>query len=177
MQRELFPHPQSAPSAPLKLWTTIDYAGAFGAQGSCNLFFGVGAPASRFIIPAPAEASRRDGLWQSTCFEAFVREEGATPYREYNFAPSGDWAAYDFEGRREGMAQAQLDHPPYIRFEDNLTWWGVGATFALPTGRRWRLGLSAVIEEIDGTKSYWALDHGDGAPDFHDPACFAVSLG
>ena len=37
-------------------------------------------------------------------------------------------------------------------------------------------GLSAVIEEKDGTKSYWALAHGGGAPDFHAPACFALPL-
>ena len=38
---------------------------------------------------------------------------------------------------------------------------------------RGRMGLSMVIEELDGTKSYWALAHPPGAPDFHHPACFA----
>ena len=40
----------------------------------------------------------------------------------------------------------------------------------------WDIGLSAVIEEIDGTKSYWALAHGNGPPDFHNPTCFAYHL-
>lgn len=39
-----------------------------------------------------------------------------------------------------------------------------------------RVGLSAVIEETDGTKSYWALRHPPGPPDFHHPDCFAVEL-
>ena len=39
-----------------------------------------------------------------------------------------------------------------------------------------KLGLSAVIEEIDGTKSYWALAHAPGPPDFHHPDCFALQL-
>jgi len=39
-----------------------------------------------------------------------------------------------------------------------------------------KLGLSAVIEEIDGTKSYWALAHPPGKPDFHHPDCFALTL-
>lgn len=39
-----------------------------------------------------------------------------------------------------------------------------------------KIGLSAVIEETDGTKSYWALAHPDGPPDFHDPACFVLEL-
>jgi hypothetical protein len=39
-----------------------------------------------------------------------------------------------------------------------------------------RAGLSAVIEEKDGTKSYWAIAHPAEKPDFHDPACFALPL-
>ena len=40
-----------------------------------------------------------------------------------------------------------------------------------------QLGLSAVLEEKDGTKSYWALAHPPGdKPDFHDPDCFAAQL-
>ena len=42
--------------------------------------------------------------------------------------------------------------------EDNLTWWTLGATIAVEAGGR-GLGLTAVIEEKDGTKSYWALAH------------------
>ena len=43
--------------------------------------------------------------------------------------------------------------------EDNLTWWTLGATIAVEAGKNWELGLSAVLEEKDGTKSYWALAH------------------
>jgi hypothetical protein len=39
-----------------------------------------------------------------------------------------------------------------------------------------RLGLSAVIEETSGRKSYWALAHPPGKPDFHHPDCFALEL-
>ena len=38
------------------------------------------------------------------------------------------------------------------------------------------MGLSAVIEEQGGVKSYWALAHPDAKPDFHAPACFAATL-
>ena len=39
------------------------------------------------------------------------------------------------------------------------------------------MGLTAVIEEEGGVKSFWALAHGDPAkPDFHDPACFTAKL-
>jgi hypothetical protein len=38
------------------------------------------------------------------------------------------------------------------------------------------IGLTAVLEQTDGTKSYWALAHPPGKPDFHDPACFALEF-
>ena len=44
-----------------------------------------------------------------------------------------------------------------------------------PPARAGQLGLSAVLEEKDGTKSYWALAHPRGdKPDFHAPDCFAA---
>ena len=65
---------------------------------------------------------------------------------------------------------------PEIVVQDNLTWWQVGVTVPLDQGP-WRLGLSAVLEAKDGTKSYWALAHPPGdQPDFHHPDCFAARL-
>ena len=53
----------------------------------------------------------------------------------------------------------------------------MGATIAVDSGARWDLNLSAVLEEKDGTKSYWALAHPAGdKPDFHAPDCFAAKL-
>ena len=40
----------------------------------------------------------------------------------------------------------------------------------------WHVGISAVIEARDGTKSYWALAHAPGPPDFHNPDCFIATL-
>jgi hypothetical protein len=52
----------------------------------------------------------------------------------------------------------------------------VGATIAVEADARWELGLSAVLEEKDGTKTYWALEHPSDKPDFHHAACFATRL-
>jgi hypothetical protein len=46
----------------------------------------------------------------------------------------------------------------------------------LPSDSAWRLGLAAVIEETSGRKSYWALAHPPGKPDFHHSDCFALEL-
>jgi hypothetical protein len=39
-----------------------------------------------------------------------------------------------------------------------------------------RMGLTAVIEEADGTRSFWALAHPPGEPDFHHPDCILLEL-
>jgi hypothetical protein len=178
MQLNLVPHPTTPPSGPeFKVWVNVDHTGALGATASTNIWFGIGAPADRFVLPEPVEEPGRAGdLWKTTCFEAFLRISGASGYREWNFAPSGEWAAYDFTGYRDGRTDAETA-PPYIRVEDNMTWWALGATIAVDAESSWELGLSAIFEEKDGTKSYWAIAHPPGEkPDFHDPACFAARL-
>jgi hypothetical protein len=177
MQLNLAPHPATPPSnGALKLWASIDHAGAFGAMATTNIWFGIGAPLSDFSIPDPSERQRADNLWQTTCFEIFLRASGEERYREWNFSPSGDWQAYDFNSYREDRNAAEVAAPPYIRLEDNLTWWALGATIAVPADQRWEFSLSAVLEEKGGAKSYWALAHPSNQPDFHHPDCFVERL-
>jgi len=116
MQFNLLHHPATPPSTPeLKVWAKVDHAASLAAVATTNIWFGVGAPAARFAIPETAEPERADELWKATCFEAFLRALGGEAYREWNFAPSGQWAAYDFRGRRTGMSEAEvlakLGHP------------------------------------------------------------------
>jgi len=177
MQRNLVPHPAALPAGPpFKVWASVEHVSVLGSAATTNIWFGVSAPLDRFVIPRCDDPGRRDELWTTTCFEAFLGREGEAAYREWNFAPSGDWAAYDFGGYREGMSEAEVA-APYIRLEDNFTWWALGVTIAVEAGEAWRLGLSAILEEKDGTKSYWALAHPPGdKPDFHAPDCFAAKL-
>ena len=129
-------------------------------------------------LPPPVRPSRCDGLWKTTCCEMFTRGDG-TSYREFNFSPSGAWADYGFSDYREGMEPLELDAPLRIIFDgafaDNCLYMSV----LMPEHRvqsAMRVGLSAVIEEEDGAKSYWALAHPHGKPDFHHPDCFALTL-
>ena len=125
------------------------------------------------ILPDLQPAGRTDELWKWTCFEAFVRLPGGR-YVELNFSPSGQWAAYRFESYRSGMRAEPAEVEIFL--DAGEPWLAVEAAVkceALSAGSS--LGLSAVIEERDGT-SYWALGHPDGAPDFHDPTCFRALL-
>ena len=177
VQLNLIPHPATPPGIrDLKVWVNVDHAASFGMMATTNIWFGVGAPAESFKIPETDEPSRADGLWKTTCLEAFFRPAGEQSYQEWNFAPSGDWAAYDFASYRQGVTKAEIGAPPYIRLEDNLTWWTLGATVAVRSETNWEVALSAVLEEKDGTRSYWALAHPAADPDFHHPDCFVARL-
>ncbi len=176
MQLNLVPHPATPPSEPFKVWVNLEHSAAFSATATTNIWFGIGAAPGRFVIPEAVEPRRAEDLWQTTCFEAFLRVPGAESYREWNFAPSGEWAAYDFTAYRDGRTDPEVA-APYLRMEDNFTWWAFGATISVEAKGVWELGLSAVLEEKDGSKSYWALAHPEGdKPDFHAPACFAAHL-
>jgi len=130
-------------------------------------------------IGAAGAADRTNGLWNSTCFEVFLRQSGADGYLEYNFAPSSAWAAYLFEDYRTAMVDFPVDAPPAISSAAREGHFALEAQIMLPVGWRGRpieINLSAVVEETDGTKSYWALAHPPGKPDFHDKDCFALKL-
>ena len=123
----------------------------------------------------PKEASRADGLWQTTCFEVFLARGDDPEYIELNFAPSSQWAAYRFASYRAGMAELALGTAPKIATDAGEAYFALEAEIALPAdwhGGELQLAIAAVIEETGGAKSYWALRHPQGKPDFHNRACF-----
>ena len=133
-------------------------------------------------IPAVAVPSRRDELWQHTCFEAFVRTQSGDEYYEFNFSPSTHWAAYRFSAYRSGMCAASEIEAPIIETGVDADCFTLNALVELDrfshlsATTSWRLGLSALIEDKIGRKAYWALAHPSGKPDFHHPACFTQEL-
>jgi hypothetical protein len=86
---------------------------------------------------------------------------------------------YQFDGYRSGMRAASSVSAPAIEAQANPPLFTLRASIALdqlsalPRAAPWRLGLSALIEETSGRKSYWALAHPPGKPDFHHSDCFA----
>ena len=125
-------------------------------------------------LPPAVPSARADELWEHTCFEAFLTEDHVAGYSELNVSPSTQWAGYWFAGYR---ARRQIAHlpPPRIEVDSSDDELAVRVALRLTPGGR-RLGLSAIVEELSGNKSYWALAHPPGAPDFHHPDCFALEL-
>jgi hypothetical protein len=133
--------------------------------------FAIEGDTEELVIPPQAPHERVDGLWQATCFEAFV-SIGKTSYIELNFAPSGQWAAYRFTNFRQGMRPLDIA-PPEISFAGNR----LIASVQLDAIAGAPLNLTAVIEHRSGIRSYWALAHpSSNRPDFHARDCFVARL-
>lgn len=129
------------------------------------------------LVPKPARRpGRTDELWKATCLELFVYDGGGA-YREFNFSPSGDWAAYGFAGYRSGRTDFDPVTPPAIACDAGQNVFVVTAYLAAEELRGAQAAaLSAVLVEEKRRPSYWALHHGGLSPDFHDPACFRIRL-
>jgi hypothetical protein len=132
-------------------------------------------------IPSPAPPRFNTQLWQHTCFEVFVAVEDLSSYYEFNFAPCGEWAVYAFRGYRDGGPLADEMMRPQIDVRSTESRLELDAVVRLDRLSAFhpraalRIGLSSVIEASDG-RSYWALCHRAGKPDFHDARGFALLL-
>ena len=95
---QLKPHPSHADHG-------VDSLTVFFSRRGTGLYlkFKIIGDPSGILLPSEPGGNRRNELWKQTCLEAFVRVDGAEGYLEFNFAPNGDWAAYEFDGyRRHG---------------------------------------------------------------------------
>jgi hypothetical protein len=164
------------PDFPSAAVTRIEVELARPAPSLLTLRYRAFGRLTEMLTPAPAEPERADELWKYTCFEAFIRPAGGEAYYEFNFSPSTQWAAYRFDACRAGMADAQSD-TPLIVVSSRDAHYELQVMLELPPDARGagRLGLSAVIEDTRG-KSYWALAHAPGKPDFHHADAFAIEL-
>ena len=135
----------------------------------------------RFVLRSPGNSlswpalalppARRDGLWQSTCLEAFIAAEGEASYWEVNLAPNGNWNVYALSGYRENLQPvAEVTSLPYslrrsedtleLQFQLDLSRW-------IPADQRVEVSLTAVLEDPHQSLSYWAWKHSGDEPDFH----------
>ncbi|MBC2777738.1 DOMON-like domain-containing protein [Parasphingopyxis marina] len=155
---------------------TIEVQIARPGAGELALRFVVKGDIASIAVPAAADPGFADGLWKHSCFEAFAGSSEATAYHEFNFSPSSQWAAYRFDDYRSGMAAIPPLVPPEIDVDASACDLQLAVALAGLTEAHDLFGLSAVIEQVDGTHSYWALAHPLGKPDFHHKDCFALEL-
>ena len=162
--------------------TGVEVDLAWSAPGKLVLTYVVTGDIAALKLPAASGSGRTDELWRHTCLEAFVGPAEGAGYFEFNLAPSTQWAAYGFRGYREGMTPIEPFDDPGISVEPEADRFvqraslNLGDLPGLRAAADWRLALAAVIEQRDGLKSYWALTHPIGRPDFHHADGFSQIL-
>ncbi len=167
--QQLLPHPDSPDIGIRSLEVGLERDGA-----SLRLDWCLRGDMPRLCLPAPGQPRRADRLWEHSCFELFAAAVPA--YREFNVAPDGAWAVYDFSGYREPLDSPALDLPPRVSQDYRPLQWRFTMHLpltAIPAGTT-RLGLSAVLESVDGERAYWALAHPGARPDFHAVEAFIL---
>jgi hypothetical protein len=168
----LLPHPSTPCADIASFHVDIDDR----EPASLSLRYRVTGAIDRIRLPAPAAPVRTDDLWRHTCLELFVAAPSGDAYVECNFAPSGAWAAYAFDDYREGM-QPQPMAVPAIATTASAETLDVDVSVDLPFPLPANLGITAVIESLDGAISYWALAHPASRPDFHHRGGRVLRLG
>jgi hypothetical protein len=136
----------------------------------------------RLRLPPYQCVRRGEGLWRHSCFELFICARNDAEYYEFNFSPSGEWSLYGFRDYRDGgpIEEDELDTAIAVaQAVDRLELSVLLRADRLPgitRGIRLAFGVSAVIEDMDESLSYWALKHPLGTPDFHHADNFALEL-
>ncbi len=167
------------PATPCAAVDTIEITVEPTSAGGLALRYCVRGTPGSLLVPSPLRPGPADNLWQNTCCEAFVATLDGNQYREFNFSPSSQWAAYSFMDYRERDTGFTPPEAPKITMQALADGFQLEAELSpglLPEGTLLRLGLSTVIEAADGSKSYWALAHCAAQPDFHLRQSFSLTL-
>ncbi len=168
------------PATPCTAITAVTAEARWLPDGRLGFYYVLEGLVAQVKVPALAQADRADELWRHTCCEAFVAGPAAGAYTEFNFSPSGTWAAYQFTSYREGMRPVAVVADPVIdvritadRIELDAY---IGSRSVPLADDGLHLGLAVVVEERSGTLSYWALFHPLPRPDFHHADGFRFAL-
>jgi hypothetical protein len=152
-----------------------------GLSLEAHTSFSPGRLAIRYVLQGPLELlklpgssgspQRRDGLWQTTCLEAFLALPGQPGYWEVNLAPDGDWNLYRLTDYRQGLEPEPSTQQLPVQVERRGDRLSLSVVLDLrplvAEAEELDLAITAVIAESAGPLHYWALSHRGTEPDFH----------
>jgi hypothetical protein len=145
------------------------------------IHYRVAGQLAEVLIPAPADIpSRKNALWEDTCFEIFIAVKDSSRYWEFNLSPAGHWNVFHFSAYRKDMrADTAIGPLPFgVRRRPGA----LSLSLEMDMSRIIRLdrivevGLSAVIKYKSGERNYWALVHPGQEADFHRRESFIIQL-
>jgi hypothetical protein len=166
------------PASPSAVVRAIEAGATVTTNGALALSYRLFGDLGEIRIPAPVAPAAADDLWQHTCLEAFIAAEDDMGYREFNFSPAGLWANYRFTACRQRDIDFVPPSAPRVSFQRHADGFRLAVLLGpelLPASGNLDIGLTAVIEARDGSKSYWALCHCAAQPDFHLRQSFSLA--
>lgn len=135
------------------------------------------------LPPIEGNPSRRIGLWETTCFEFFIKNSSSDDYFEFNFSPSTQWNVFIFHQIRGPLAEWETneaplfslnDSPDSLQYEVKLPW------SLFPEGfieeRMMLFSPTTILNLNNGQKYHFANIHPDGKLDFHRYESFTEKL-
>jgi hypothetical protein len=124
--------------------------------------------------------TRKNELWQDTCFEFFIGIKDSPRYWEFNLSPSGDWNIYGFDGYRQGMQEEVTFTTLPFSVHQSSDCLAIALDIDLdqivPVEQSIDVAITTVLNYGDGEVSYWALTHQGTEADFHLRDSFIVQL-
>jgi len=132
---------------------------------------------SNTSLPTRVSSNREIGLWERTCFEFFLRDS-AGHYYEFNFSPCGHWNCFYFDQYRSPLKESECEILNISEKRENTTYLleveinKLSLIENFDFSKDLRMNLTAVIKEND--LSYWAIEHSQNGPNFHDQNLFVA---
>lgn len=132
-------------------------------------------------IPEPTNTpTRKHQLWEETCFEFFLGVKNFPNYWEFNLSTAGDWNIYRFQDYRhrmeEEMAYTFLPFDVEKRSDSLLLKLELDLNKIVPEDKSLEISITAVVKQINGEITYWALTHCGENADFHRRDSFAIEV-
>lgn len=118
-----------------------------------------------------ASVAREDGLWKTTCFEAFWAEPGSAAYWELNLSPKGAWQLYRFTAERTPQPPQANDDYALLSLRTTPT--ELICELRGPADNALEVSLCAVIETAEKA-FYYSTHHAGPHPDFHRRDSFVL---
>jgi len=136
-------------------------------------------------LPSVVEIPQRKmQLWESSCFEFFLKPTQKNCYWEFNLSPDRNWNCLKLNSYRnlEGE-EAQVKLLDIQIEESSLNLFRLKVTFDLKTipelyqtiqeDKQFKIGPAAILKTKKGRLTYWANSHSQDEPDFHNKRNFA----
>jgi hypothetical protein len=179
----LIPFPDNCPDPEIEITGQIERL-----NQQLSIAFQVTGEIKKIAVTSPApNLSRRNELWQTTCFEFFLGLKGSLKYWEFNLSPAGHWNIYRFDDYRQGMTEelAFQSLPFLVKVQaDSLTLsLSLNLELIISLTQDLEVGITTVIQtkinnliSEQNSITYWALTHVAQEANFHQRKSFILGL-